>query len=278
MTEAIEDVEARFHGVARLYDLEGLRRLRVAEVLIVGVGGVGGWVAEALARSGVGRLILCDLDEVCVSNVNRQVHALDATVGVMKSTAMRSRIREFAPGCEVEEAQCFFSEATLERLLGRPRTVVVDAIDSIPHKCLLIAECVRRGQPVVTVGGAGGRQDPTRISVVDLTRTFDDPLLQRVRKKLRQKYDFPRNTKKKWGIPAVFSPEPVVYPQSDGGVCATREAGSNLRLDCASGYGTAAHVVGSFGFAAAGAAIRLITDPIDIRENESVHLKGESSR
>jgi tRNA A37 threonylcarbamoyladenosine dehydratase len=247
--------DPRFDALARLYGREGLARLAGARALIVGIGGVGSWVAEALARSGVGHLTLVDMDEVCVTNVNRQVHAVSGTVGQAKIGAMAARVAEISPACTVEEAFCFFGESTVETLLGRRWDVVVDAIDSIPHKCLLLAECVRRETPVVTVGGAGGRRDPSRVQVVDLTRTFDDPLLQRVRKKLRQNHGFPRNTRKKWKIPAVFSPEPVLFPQQDGSVCAVREAGVNLRLDCASGYGTAAFVTGTFGFAAAAAAV-----------------------
>lgn len=247
--------DPRFDALARLYGRAGLARLAGARVLIIGIGGVGSWVAEALARSGVGFLTLVDMDEVCVTNVNRQVHATSDSVGKAKISAMAERIGSISPACVVEESFCFFGETTVEGLLGREWDVVVDAIDSIPHKCLLLAECVKREIPVVTVGGAGGRRDPSRVQVVDLTRTFDDPLLQRVRKKLRQKYGFPRNTRKKWKIPAVFSPEPVMYPQQDGGVCAVREAGVNLRLDCASGYGTAAFVTGAFGFAAAAAAV-----------------------
>jgi len=250
--------DPRFSGSERLFGRSGLDRLHRARVLLIGVGGVGSWTAEALARTGVGHLTLCDMDEICVTNVNRQIHAGDHTVGVSKIRAMAERIHSYAPECGVEQAFCFFGESTCDTLLGQGWDVVVDAIDSIPHKCLLLSECVKRGIPVVTVGGAGGRRDPTRVRVVDLTRTFDDPLLQRVRKKLRQNFDFPRNTKKKWGIPAVFSPEPVAYPRSDGSVCATREEGSNLRLDCASGYGTAAFVTGAFGFAAAAAAVERI--------------------
>lgn len=256
MTDVMAITEdPRFDALARLYGRAGLARLAGARVLIVGIGGVGSWVAEALARSGVGHLTLVDMDEVCVTNVNRQVHAVTETVGRAKTGAMAERIRGISPGCVVEESFCFFGEGTAEALLGREWEVVVDAIDSIPHKCLLLAECVRRGLEVVTVGGAGGRRDPSRVQVVDLTRTFEDPLLQRVRKKLRQKHGFPRNTRKKWGIPAVFSPEAAVYPQQDGSVCAVREEGVNLRLDCASGYGTAAFVTGAFGFAAAAAAV-----------------------
>jgi tRNA A37 threonylcarbamoyladenosine dehydratase len=228
--------------------------------MVIGIGGVGSWTAEALARAGVGTLTLVDLDEICVTNINRQVHATDATVGQMKVAAMAERIQEFAPDCEVRPELVFLSEATCDRLLGGEPDVIVDCIDSIPHKCLLLSECRKRDLRVVTVGAAGGRRDPTKVECVDLTRTYQDALLQRVRKKLRQKFGFPRNTRKKWNIPAIFSPEQPVFPHSDGSVCETREEGSNLRLDCASGYGTAGYVTGTFGFAAAHAAIQLLTD------------------
>ncbi|MCC5849902.1 MAG: tRNA threonylcarbamoyladenosine dehydratase [Verrucomicrobia bacterium] len=259
--------DPRFSAISRLYGVDGHRKLREARALIIGIGGVGSWTAEALARSGVGHLTLMDMDEICVTNINRQVHAHDLSVGQAKIGAMADRIRLISPGCIVVEDFRFFSEKNADSILETPWTVIVDAIDSIPHKCLLLSQCRRRGMPVVTVGGAGGRRDPTQIQVVDLTRTFHDPLLQRVRKKLRQNFGFPRNTRKKWGIPAVFSPEPVLYPQSDGRVCAVREANSALRLDCEGGYGTVAHVTGAFGFAAASAAVACMLKETDVGTN-----------
>jgi len=253
--------DPRFSGMERLYGRSAFERLQSAHVAVIGVGGVGSWTAEALARSGVRTLTLVDMDEICVTNINRQVHALDQTVGRAKIEAMAERLRAISPGIEVKEEFRFFTADTAEDLLGRNWDGVVDCIDSIPHKCLLLDRCWRSDLPVVTVGAAGGRRDPCRIETVDLTRTYHDALLQRVRKKLRQKFDFPRNTRKKWGIPAVFSPEPVMYPQSDGEVCEVREEGSNLRLDCASGYGTASFVTGTFGFAAAAAMLELLSRP-----------------
>ncbi|MDF3128702.1 tRNA threonylcarbamoyladenosine dehydratase [Kiritimatiellaeota bacterium B1221] len=247
-----------FGGTERLYGVPATRYLQASTVCIIGIGGVGSWVAEALARAGVGTLLLVDMDEICTSNLNRQVHALQSTVGQGKVSAMAVRIQQISPATKVKEAFCFFNEKNCDSILGQEPQVVVDCIDSIPHKCLLLAECRKRGLQVVTVGAAGGRSDPSQVQVVDLSRTYDDALLQRVRKKLRQKFDFPRNTRKKWKIPAVFSPEPVRYPQSDGSVCEVREPESNLRLDCASGYGTAGFVTGTFGFAAAGAAVDLL--------------------
>lgn len=245
-------------GTQRLYGRTQAERLFSARVCVIGIGGVGSWTAEALARTGIGHLMLVDMDEICTSNVNRQVHATTVSVGQSKVQAMAARIRLIHPDAQVEEKFCFFQKKNCGEILDWVPDVVVDCIDSIPHKCLLISECRARGIPVVTVGAAGGRRDPTRIQIVDLSRTFDDALLYQVRKKLRQKFDFPRNTRKKWKIPAVFSPEPVVYPQSDGTVCEQREPDSQLRLDCASGYGTTGIVTGSFGFAAAAAAVDCI--------------------
>lgn len=252
--------DPRNSGTERLIGRDGLARLQAARVLVIGIVGVGSWTAEALARAGVGHLHLIDLDEICVTNVNRQIHATDATVGQMKVEAMAERIRSFSPDTDVQADLRFFTEQNCGEILDTEPDVIVDCIDAIPQKCILISECRKRGLKVVTVGAAGGRTDPTQVECVDLTRTYRDALLQRVRKKLRQKFDFPRNTRKKWHIPAVFSPESPMFPQSDGSVCDTREEGSNLKLDCASGYGTAGYVTGTFGFVAAHAAIQLLLE------------------
>ena len=259
MNEGLE-TSPRFSGTQRLFGTESFARLQECHVMVIGIGGVGSWTAEALARAGVGHLTLVDLDEICVTNVNRQVHALDTTVGQMKTEAMAERIRGFAPDTEVTVENQFFTAKSCEELLARGADVIVDCIDSIPHKCLLLSECRVRGQSVVTVGAAGGRSDPTQVECVDLTKTYRDALLQRVRKKLRQEFHFPRNTRKKWKIPAVFSPEAPMFPQSDGSVCETREEGSHLKLDCASGYGTSGYVTGTFGFVAAHAAIQILIE------------------
>jgi tRNA A37 threonylcarbamoyladenosine dehydratase len=256
------DFQARFSGIGRLYGVAGLERLRQARVAVIGLGGVGSWTVEALARSGVGHLTLVDLDEVCLSNTNRQLHALTSAVGKAKAQALAERVAEIAPQCEVRTEITYFNAGTAERLLAPGFDVVVDAIDNLNNKCLLIDECRRRGLTIVTCGGAGGRQDPTRIQVADLARTFDDPLLSFTRKRLRQKHGFPRDRRRKWKIDCVFSPEPPIYPQSNGSVCAMREEGSELRLNCESGYGTATFITGVFGFHLAALAVNKIsTEP-----------------
>jgi tRNA A37 threonylcarbamoyladenosine dehydratase len=249
--------EARFSGIARLYGQPALQRLRSARVMVVGIGGVGTWVAEALARTAVGRIDLVDLDEVCVTNTNRQLVALCSTVGHSKAEAMAARLRDIAPGIDARPHVRFFTEASAEQLLEPGIDVVVDAIDSIKNKRVLLSRCRELGIPVVVSGGAGGRRDPSQVRAADLSEVKGDRLLFTLRKKLRQKHDFPR--KGSFGVPAVYSSEPQVFPTADGDVCLTKaEAADNLRLDCASGYGTAAMVTGAFGLLAAHLAVEAV--------------------
>ena len=253
------DFAERFGGVARLYGRVGLERLRVAHVCVVGVGGVGSWVVEALARSGIGALTLIDLDDVCVTNVNRQLPALDGQIGRPKITVLAERVRLIHPGCRVEPIAEFFTAATAEQLLATRYDFVVDATDKLTNKCLLIAGCRERGLPVLTIGGAGGKRDGTAVRVVDLSRSEQDELLRQVRRKLRRDFGFPREQQQEFGVSCVYSPEKPVFPWSDG-TCATEpeEGGESLTLDCASGFGTTTFVTGAFGFAAAGEIVRRI--------------------
>jgi len=243
---------ARFGGIARLYGAAGLEKLRAAHVAVVGVGGVGSWTAEALARSGAGKLTLVDLDEVCATNSNRQIQALEGAIGKAKVTELASRISKINPECEVIPHQQFFTEETAESILKDGFSYLVDAIDGLSNKCLLLAECRKRKIPVITCGAAGGRRDGTAVRVTDLNRAKYDKLLFKVRKQLRQKHGFPRGTKK-WDLACVYSKEPVMYPQADGSVCEEKsiEDGS-MKLDCEGGLGAATQVTGAFGFAAAG--------------------------
>ena len=248
------EYEARFNGVARLYGKAGLQRLEQAHVCVIGLGGVGSWAVEALARSGIGRLTLIDLDEICVTNVNRQLHALAGHVGRPKVEVMAERVRGINPQCAVQPIMEFFTESNAAALVALRPSAVLDAIDSVANKCRLIALCHKNGIPIVTCGGAGGRRLATAVRVSDLAQTTHDRLLQRVREGLRKEHGFPPG-QKPFGIDAVHSAEPPVFPQSDGSVCARREEGSTLRLDCESGYGTASFVTGTFGFVAAGCLV-----------------------
>jgi tRNA A37 threonylcarbamoyladenosine dehydratase len=251
--------EARFGGIRRLYGADAQERLRRAHVCVIGIGGVGSWAVEALARTGVGTLTLVDLDDVCISNVNRQLHAVTGEFGKPKVEVMAARVRAINPDCEVHPMQSLFTKTTASEILATPFAAVLDAIDSPSLKALLIAGCRERGLPIVTTGGAGGRRDPKAIRVEDLTRVTHDRLIQYVRRILRAEFGFPRG-EKKFGVNCVYSPEPQVYPAKDGSVCAAPEPGAKLRLDCRSGYGTATFVTGTFGFAAAAEVVKMITE------------------
>jgi tRNA threonylcarbamoyladenosine dehydratase len=247
--------EARFGGIGRLFGRPAQERLRQAHVCVVGMGGVGSWAVEALARSGLGEFTLVDLDEVCISNANRQLHALVGQYGKPKVEVMHERIRAINPDCIVHPLLAFFTTANADTILGARFDYLLDAIDSPSKKCLLLARCRALGIPVVTTGGAGGRRDPTAIRVADLAGSSHDRLLQEVRRGLRRDFSFPRGAVP-FGISCVFSTEAPVFPAGDGSVCAERPGGADLRLDCDRGYGTASFVTGAFGFAAAAVAVR----------------------
>ncbi len=253
----------RFGGIARLYGEAGLRALGQAHVCVVGVGGVGSWTVEALARSGVGALTLVDLDEVCVTNVNRQLPALDGGFGKFKVAELAKRVAAINPDCQVQARTEFFNDKTGGALLADGFDFVVDAIDNFANKALLIADCRERDIPVITSGAAGGRRDGTRAEVADLAKSTNDPLLAKVRMQLRREHGFPRDGKR-MRVPCVFSPEPPVYPKTDGTVCASRreagESATSLKLNCEWGFGAATFVTGAFGFAAAGEVIRRLAD------------------
>jgi tRNA A37 threonylcarbamoyladenosine dehydratase len=253
----MNDVEVRFGAIARLIGQDGLDRMRHAHVGVVGIGGVGSWAVEALARSGIGALTLVDLDEVCVTNINRQIHALDGAVGRPKVEVMAERVRAIHPDCRVQAVPQFFTEATANEILQTHFDALIDAIDTVSNKCRLIAECRSRNIPMVVCGGAGGRRDPTQVRVADLADTTHDHLLQKVRERLRKEYGFPRGGEK-FGVDCVFSREPPVHPRAGGSVCAKRDPGAEPRLNCDRGYGTASFVTGTFGFTAAARVIAMM--------------------
>jgi tRNA A37 threonylcarbamoyladenosine dehydratase len=231
--------------------------LRRSHVCVVGLGGVGSWAVEALARSGIGELTLLDLDDVCISNVNRQIHALDGQLGRPKVQVLAARVQAINPDCLVHPCQFFFLKSNAAEVLQTRFDAVVDAIDSPSLKAVLIAACHRLGIPVVTTGGAGGRRDPTALEVTDLAFTSHDRLLQQVRRNLRQDHAFPRGDRP-FGVECVVSREEPVFPAKDGSVCARRSHALDLRLDCDSGFGTASFVTGAFGLAAAARVVEYI--------------------
>jgi tRNA A37 threonylcarbamoyladenosine dehydratase len=256
MIAAADDFTQRFGGIARLFGRAGLEKLRAAHVCVVGVGGVGSWAVEALARSGIGALTLIDLDDVCVTNVNRQLPALSGNIGRPKVEALAERARLIQPECSVEAITEFFTSASAAELLAPGFDFVIDAIDALSNKCLLIASCHERGIPVLTVGGSGGKRDGAAVSVCDLSKSGQDDLLRYVRRKLRQDYGFPRDVLVDFGVPCVYSPEKPFFPWANGTCSTEKEPGSNLAMDCSSGFGAATFVTGAFGFAAAGEVVR----------------------
>jgi tRNA A37 threonylcarbamoyladenosine dehydratase len=252
---ATTDHSRRFGGVDRLYGAGALLRAAQAHVCVIGIGGVGSWAVEALARSGVGQLTLIDLDHVAESNMNRQIHALESTLGAAKVIAMRERIAAINPACTVRCIEDFITEDNLVTLLPEC-DVVIDAIDNVRAKAALIAHCRRNQRRIVTTGGAGGRTDPTRVEIDDLSRTVQDALASKVRARLRKEYGFSRDPKKKFGVECVFSQEQIRRPTSavPGDTAAQNFCEAPVDgaagLACA-GYGSSVAVTAAFGFAAA---------------------------
>ncbi len=274
-SDADIDFDRRFGGIARLYGAQGLARFRAAHVCVVGVGGVGSWIVEALARSAIGKITMIDLDNLAESNVNRQIHALTDTLGKAKVTALHERIMQINPYCQVTEIEDFLTPDNVAEMIGEGRfDYVVDAIDNVRAKVALIAYCREHKVPLLTSGGAGGQIDPTKIEIRDLCRTEQEPLLAKVRKRLRAWHKFPRGTKNKFGIDAVFSTEPLRFPEGEVCEVDTDDAADGLDtvdadgrkqdagvtgLNCA-GFGSAMVVTASFGLVAAGFVLRKIVE------------------
>ena len=232
LSEGNGDYQRCFGGVARLYGDAGLQRLQRSHVCVVGIGGVGSWVAEALARSGIGTITLIDMDHVSLSNINRQLVALRSTRGKAKIEVSQQRINDINPACRVILHEDFVTPENLDELLDPAFDAVIDCIDNFRHKAALIAWCRRIKIAVVTVGGAGGKRDPAKLQIADLSRTHKDALLSRTRKELRQQYGFPRNTRRRFSVPAVYSTEEV--------------KGKGSGLNCG-GLGSVTHVTATAG-------------------------------
>jgi tRNA A37 threonylcarbamoyladenosine dehydratase len=255
--------DPRFSSLGRLLGVPAIARLARAHVAIVGVGGVGSWTVEALARSGVGALTLIDMDDVCVTNVNRQLPALTATVGRPKISVLAERVAQINPDCAVREVCEFLTESNARRLLDHGFDFVIDATDRMSVKAAILGTARELGAPVLTVGSAGGRVDATQVRCVDLGQAGGDELIRQVRRKLRREYGWSRGEGQTYDVPTIVTTEPPQFPWSDGRVCAEPEPGSNLRMDCATGFGAACFVTGTFGFLAAGEVVRRLAAMIE---------------
>jgi len=243
--------EESFAGIARLYGEDAFALIKNMHVCVVGIGGVGSWVVEALARSAVGKITLIDYDTIALSNVNRQIHTLSSTIDEKKCIAMQARVKQINPDCDVSIIDDFITLDNMAELLNNGYDYVVDAIDSIKFKAGLIYHCKRNKIPVITTGGAGGLTDPSVISVVDLSKTYNDALAAKVRSTLRDHYNFTRNPKRSFRVDCVFSSEQQRYPKDDGTVSHEKPGIHGVSLDCRFGYGAASFVTGTFGFVAA---------------------------
>jgi tRNA threonylcarbamoyladenosine dehydratase len=254
------DFKRRFGGIERLYGASVLARFQRARVCVIGVGGVGSWAVEALARSAIGRITMIDLDNLAESNINRQIHALSDTLGMAKVTALAQRIAQINPACIVTEIEDFVTPDNVQQLLGgQGYDYVIDAIDDVAAKTALIAYCRTHRIALLTVGSAGGQSDPTRIAIRDLSKTEQEPLLAKVRKRLRTLHGFPRGERNSFGIDAVFSTEPIRAPQS--AECALPDSAIEgiTGLNCA-GFGSSVAVTATFGLVAAAHVLRKLAE------------------
>jgi tRNA A37 threonylcarbamoyladenosine dehydratase len=246
--DKVEDTieSRRFGGVSRLYGADLRARFQQARVVVAGLGGVGSWAAEALARTGVGHLILIDFDHIAQSNTNRQLHALDGQYGKAKVQAMSERIRQINPDIKLTVCDSFLGPENLDILIPQD-ALVLDATDSVETKIALVIWATQNNRSLVMCGAAGGKTDPTSVRCDDLSRTEQDALLAKVRQGLRQDHGFSRNLKKKMGVRAIYSQEPRAGASTGGLAC--------------SGYGSTVMVTAACGLAAAAEILNLIAMP-----------------
>ena len=251
------NTDNRFDGINRLYGKHALDVLKNLHICVIGLGGVGSWAVEALARSGIGHLTLIDYDEIAESNINRQIQALGSTVGVKKHQILKERVADINPNCECEAINDFLTDKNIWEYLSvhRQHDNVIDAIDSIKYKAQLIYYCKRNKIPIITTGGAGGVTQVDSIGVKDLSRTYNDALAARVRSQLRNDYNFSKNPKRYFGVECVFSTQKKIYPAEDGSVSLNKPGVHGVHLDCRYGYGSISFITATFGFMAASRVI-----------------------
>lgn len=257
------DYATRFAAIERLYGKDKADIIATLHICVIGIGGVGSWAVEGLARSGVGEITLIDHDDIALSNINRQIHTLDSTLEQAKVTAMYERVMQINPACQCHIIDDLLTENNLKKYISGSSAsgyqskfdYVIDAIDSVKHKSALIYYCKRNKIPIITTGGAGGLSNPTLVEVVDLSKTYNDPLAAKVRSQLRSRYNFSRNPKSRFGVECIFSSEQQLYPQPDGSVGQAKPQTRGVSLDCNFGYGSSSCVTSVFGFTAAARVI-----------------------
>ena len=245
----------RFSGVEKVCGSEPFNKVKKSHVLIIGLGGVGSWVAEGLARSGVGEITLVDPDSVCETNINRQLLAVDSTVGQPKVKALGDRLRDINPEIKIHTFEDFFCDDTAPQIFNTRYDYAFDGIDRLKNKLLFIDCCRDKEIPFLISGGAGGKFDATQIQVSDLGMSYRDKLLFRVRKKLKQQGKVKKG-RKKTGIMCVFSPEETLYPTPEGTVSTSKQGLEIKKLDCHGSIGSFAPVTGTFGLMASGHIIK----------------------
>ena len=271
----------RFDRMGRLVGDEAMRALFDAHVMIIGIGGVGSWAAESLARSGIGKITLVDFDEICITNANRQLHAVQGVVGKKKVEVMAERLRKINPQAQVEAIPLFYNAETSEQILALNPDWIVDCIDNITAKCHLLSVARERKLAVLTSAGAGSRIDPLKIKIADLAQTYQDAFAHQIRKELRTHYQFPRTGD--FGIPCVFSDEPMSIPEKlsydkeEGFQCVCPQ-GQNDYHSCDRRsiiHGTASFLTGSFGLVMASFVVREISD--QARKQKQIDLLSSES-
>lgn len=249
--------QRRFGGIARLYGEDNLNRFRQAHVCVVGVGGVGSWTVEALARSGIGQLTIIDLDNIAESNINRQLPALISLIGKPKVDAIAERINDINPECSVNCIEDFVDADNITNIFAQPFDFVIDAIDQVRVKAAMAAYFISRQQPFVVSGGAGGQKNAGLIQRADLSKVTHDRMLANLRYTLRKQFGFSRNSKDNMRISCVYSTENITPPQS--GLCLSDQTAPQ-GLSCA-GYGASMVVTASFGLLCAQACLEHLCQP-----------------
>lgn len=257
-------VNNRFGGIARLYGQKALEKFQQSHVCVIGVGGVGSWVVESLARSGIGKITMMDPDEVSESNINRQLVALENTIGQGKAEVLKERIAQINPDCQVTIIEDLLKPENVRDYISTEFDYVIDAIDSARSKAALIRFCKRNKIRIVCLGGAGGQIDAMQITIADLTRTHNDPLLAKTRSILRYDYGFSSNVKRKYQVPCVYSTEQLSYPLPDGGITQAKpDSERALRMACDVGMGSATHITATFGNFAVGLVLQKLAEKKD---------------